>query len=173
VYLLPSLLLLAAAYAAFSDLRTGAIRNWLTYSVAVTGLVLHAQAGPIPALISLCCMIGVLAAGLPIFSMGWLRGGDVKMLVACSGLVSLPYLLPLLLYTMLCGGVVALFVAWRFGTLRRSLHAVGAIAHPLLQGAAPTALPFTTRKIPYGVAIFCGAALTSLSMTLLPALRLT
>jgi hypothetical protein len=36
----------------------------------------------------------------------------------------------------------------------------------------PSALPFTTRKVPYGVAILLGAGLTSLAMTVAPSLRL-
>ncbi len=171
-FALPSLLIAVAAVAAVSDLRTGAIRNTLTYGVALVALGLHAASGPAPAFVSLACMFAVLVACLPIFSFGWLRGGDVKMVVACSGLVSLPYLLPFLLYTMLCGGLVSLAVAWRYGTLRASLQSVGSVAHPLLQGVVPTSLPFTSRKIPYGVAIFLGSVLTALAMTAVPALRL-
>ena len=170
--LVPSILLAASLMAALSDLRVGRISNWLSYSLAAIALLLNALSGPIPGLISLLVMIAVLAASLPIFAFGLLRGGDVKMIVACSGLLSYHYFLQFILYTMLMGGFVALTVAWRAGMLRRSIQSVGSALHPLLQGIAPSSLPFTTAKIPYGVAIFAGASLTILAMTAIPALRL-
>lgn len=170
--LVPGILLAATAAAAISDLTTGKIANWLSYPLAALALVLNALHGPIPALVALAVMVAVLAASLPIFSFGLLRGGDVKMIVACCGLVSYHFFGQFILYTMLTGGLVALAVAWRFGTLKRSFAAVGTAVHPLLYGVRPTALPFTTNKIPYGVAIFGGASLTTLAMTTVPALRL-
>ena len=170
--LISSLLLFGSALAALSDLRTGHIRNWLTYGLAGVAAIVHAFGGPIDLLVSVLCMMGVLAAGLPVFASGWLKGGDVKMIVACAGIISVHYLVPFLLYTMLFGGIVSLVAAWRFGTLRRSLQAVGEIAHPLLHGVVPTQLPYATHKVPYGVAILGGSLLTVLSMTAVPALRL-
>lgn len=168
----PVILLAAAAAAAISDLRTGKIPNWLSYSLAGIALILNASNGPIPVVFALVVMAAVLAASLPIFVLGFLRGGDVKMIVACCGLLSYHFFGQFILYTMLAGGFVALAVAWRFGTLKRSLQSVGTAAHPLLYGVTPTALPFTTNKMPYGVAIFGGASLTILAMTTFPALRL-
>ncbi|GAC1419550.1 MAG: prepilin peptidase [Candidatus Velthaea sp.] len=172
VRLIVAFLLVGSALAAVSDIRSGRIPNGLTYGLAIVALSVHTLAGPIDAAVALLCMAGVLAASLPIFAFDWLKGGDVKMIVACAGLVSVHYLLPFLLYTMLCGGAVSIVVAWRHGTLRRSLHAVGSVAHPLLAGVSPSTLPFTARKVPYGVAIFCGSLLTAIAMTAIPALRL-
>lgn len=172
MHLIPIVLLAATAAAAVSDVATGKISNWLSYPLAAVALLLNATSGPFAAIIALCVMIAVLAASLPVFSFGLLRGGDVKMIVACCGLVSYGFFGQFILYTMLAGGAVALAVAWRFGTLKRSLQAVGSAAHPLLHGVMPTALPFTTNKIPYGLAIFAGALLTTLAMTAVPALRL-
>lgn len=172
MYLVPAVLLAATAFAAISDLATGKIPNWLTYPLALLALVLNALEGPVPGLVALAVMVAVLAASFPIFSFGLLRGGDVKMIVACCGLVSVHFFAQFIVYTMLCGGGVALAVAWRYGTLKQSFQSVGAAAHPLLSGVMPRALPFTTNKIPYGVAIFGGAVLTVLAMTTFPFLRL-
>jgi len=169
---IPVILLVATAAAAISDLSTGRISNWLSYSLAALALVLYAAQGPIPGVIALLVMIGVLAASLPLFAFGLLRGGDVKMIVACSALVSYQYFWQFILYTMFAGGLLALFVAWRSNSLRRSFQSVGSTLHPLLIGVVPRSLPFTTAKIPYGVAIFGGASLTALAMTAIPALRL-
>ena len=168
----PAVLLAAAAAAAISDLATGKISNWLSYSVAGIALLLNALNGPIAGVVALAVMAAVLAASFPIFSFGLLRGGDVKMIVACCGLLSYHFFGQFIVYTMLSGGFVAVIAAWRYGTLKRSLSSVGATLHPLLFGVTPSALPFTTNKMPYGVAIFGGAALTVLAMTTVPALRL-
>ena len=170
--LISSILLVAAATAAVCDLTTGKIPNWLTYSLAGLAFVLHFALGPFAGMLSLIVMIAVLAASLPVFSCGWLRGGDVKMMVACCGLVSYEVCVTFLLWTMFCGGILALAVAWRYGTLKQSFQSVGAAVHPLLRGVVPRALPFTTNRIPYGVAIFGGAVLTALAMTAIPVLRL-
>jgi prepilin peptidase CpaA len=172
MHLLPVILLAVTAAAAVSDLSTGKISNWLSYSVAALALVLHSLVGPLPGLVALVVMVGVLAAGFPIFAFGLLRGGDVKMIVACCGLVSFHFFWQFILYTMLAGGLVALTVAWRSRTLKQSFASVGTMLHPLLIGAAPSALPFNATKIPYGVAIFGGACVTALAMTNIPALRL-
>lgn len=166
------ILLVAAATAAVCDLSTGKIPNWLTYSLAGLAFVVHSALGPFAGMLSLIVMIAVLAASLPVFSCGWLRGGDVKMMVACCGLVSYELCVTFLLWTMFCGGILALVVAWRYGTLKQSFQSVGAAVHPLLRGVVPKELPFTTNRIPYGVAIFGGALLTALAMTVVPALRL-
>src|SRR5665213_3492016 len=117
---IPTILLVAGAVAAISDVCTGKIPNWLTYSLAAVAFVLHSILGPYAGMLALLVMIAVLAASLPVFSCGWLRGGDVKMIVACSGLVSVAFCVPFLLWTMFCGGILALLVAWRFGTLKES-----------------------------------------------------
>lgn len=169
---IPIVLLAATAACAGTDIAAGKIPNWLSYPLAAAALLLNALQGPVAAFIALCVMVAVLAISLPVFSFGLLRGGDVKMIVACSGLVSSHFFAQFLLYTMLCGGVVALAVAWRFGTVKRTFEAVGTAMHPLLRGVSPTALPFTTNKIPYGLAIFGGASLTALAMTVVPALGL-
>ncbi len=165
-------LLAAGLLAAICDVRTGKIPNWISYPCAGAALCIHALSGPIPALLSLVVMIGVLAALLPIFACNLLRGGDVKVIVAICGLTSYHYVVPFLLYTMLVGGGVAIVVAMRAGTLKESVEAVGAITSPLLHGIMPRSLPFTTRKIPYGVAVLGGTLLTVAAMTFSPALAL-
>lgn len=172
MHLIPLFLIAATFIAALSDLFTGKIPNWLSYPLALLALVLNSMHGVVPGVITLIVMAAVLAASLPVFSFGWLRGGDVKMIVACCGLVSYHFCTQFILYTMLLGGGVALVAAWRYGTLKRSVQSIGTMAHPLLHGMAPNALPFTTNKIPYGIAIFGGATVTALAMTVFPPLGL-
>lgn len=168
-------LLIVTLIAGISDILTGKIRNWLSYTVGVGAFVFHTTQGIIPSVICLSSMIVVLMIMYPIFSKGWLKGGDVKMIVACCGLVSFPVLISFLLYTMFAGGILAIFVAWRYGTLHQTIKSVSSVTHPLMYGVVPTELPFTTRKIPYGVAIFFGAVITIVSANVihsLPSLRI-
>ena len=48
------------------------------------------------------------------FSLGAIGGGDVKLLAACACVFGLSAIVPLVLYTAVIGGVVALLaLAWR------------------------------------------------------------
>jgi prepilin peptidase CpaA len=160
LYVIPIMLVGITAISAITDIVYGKIKNWLTYPTMVTALILHFSHNPLDGLITLCVMVAIFAAGLPIFFFKLLRGGDLKLIIACSGLLSYPYCFAFILFTMFAGGIVAIIVALRNGNLQKSVGAVGAFASPLMYGAIPTSLPFTTNKIPYGVAIFFGAVAT-------------
>ena len=79
-----------------------------------------------------------------------LGGGDVKLIAACGCVFGLTELLPLVLYTAITGGAVALvfLLARRVGRLDLKV------------------------KIPYAVAITGGVAWLSLADTAFPHLRL-
>ncbi|MFQ5467332.1 MAG: prepilin peptidase [Kiloniellaceae bacterium] len=96
--------------------------------------------------------LAALAGGGVLFRLGKLGGGDVKFLAAAALWAGFEHLLPLLVYTALAGGVLALgLVAAR--------RAIGA-----LPGWAGPDTPIRPRflrigeAVPYGVAI-AGAAL--------------
>jgi prepilin peptidase CpaA len=77
--LLPMLALLG--WAAVQDLRTRRIRNWLTLSLAFSGLLVsfvpHGGISPMQALLGL--LVG-FAIPFVLFALGALGGGDVKLL---------------------------------------------------------------------------------------------
>jgi len=136
----------AAAAAAVCDIRTRRIPNALCGGLALAGLasatIAHGVTGLGVALTTLAVM---LALGTFVFSRGWFGGGDVKLLAAgCCGLA--PSLsLDFLLYTALCGGVLAIYalvttrrIATTFITMR---------------------LPETGTRLPYAVAVAGGALL--------------
>jgi prepilin peptidase CpaA len=126
------LLLIAAA----TDLRSRVIGNWLNLSIAglapafwwATGLSLWPE---IAIQILLCACVFALFAFM--FAMGWMGGGDVKLLAALSLWLPLWSMLQLLVAMSLLGGLLTLAVM-AFHRLRK------APANP---------------EIPYGVAIAC------------------
>jgi prepilin peptidase CpaA len=156
--------------AAATDVRTRKIPNAIPAAVALFGLTLHAFGGWRDFGLSAGVGIAVLLAGMIPFSLGLLGGGDVKLLAACACVLGLPYVLPLLVYTSLLGGVLALVVATFTGELRTILTRVGGrIAPTLVPGA--TATPPTRTRLPYAVAIAGGVTWILLGETLLPALK--
>jgi len=128
-----ALLLLTAAA---TDLRARIIGNWLNLCIAAlapvywwaTGLSLWPDIA-IQLLLAAC----VFALFAFMFAMGWMGGGDVKLLAAISLWLPLVSMLQLLVAMSLLGGLLTLaFMA--FHRLRK------APANP---------------EIPYGVAIAC------------------
>jgi prepilin peptidase CpaA len=166
------IILSACAIGACTDIASKRIPNVLTICTALIALAFHATLG-LPSL-ALCLLTMTLigAAGFFLFSFRLIGGGDVKLIAAVGGALSFPACLPFLLYTMLAGGVLALVVAAARGTFKESCSAAFSAAHPLLYRTGNFYLPAVTGKIPYGVAIFSGAALAILSTTFLPNLRL-
>ena len=84
--------------------------------------------------------------GLAAFALGWLGGGDVKLMTAVSVWTGLAGLPPFFLATALAGGVLVLFLV------------ASRLAWPALSRSSAPPLVFTRGgKIPYGVAIAIGA----------------
>ncbi|MDF2368635.1 prepilin peptidase [Sneathiella sp.] len=105
----------------------------------------------------LLCGMGVLVVGIMIFALGWLGGGDVKLLAALALWAGPDHLVLLLLMTCFAGGALALvyvlpiiltrnptisgLVDWFFIKILRK-------PAPLIQASKTLGL-----QLPYGVAI--------------------
>ena len=106
----------------FYDLRERRIPNWLTVPALGVGLVLQGlQRGPEGLLIGL----GGAAAGLALlalpFALGWVGGGDLKLLAAIGALMGAPFALWTLIFASAAAGVMA--VGW--------LAVTGNLAHSI------------------------------------------
>ena len=108
VYVAPLAIALATAllaYAAFNDLATRRIPNWVSALVALLGHALRIQAGQFAA--------GLIVAALAfgglylLWTRGWIGGGDVKLLAATTLLAPPDQVLNLLLAVSLAGGVLS------------------------------------------------------------------
>ena len=137
--------------AAVRDLATFTIPNWISLALALAfapaALLAHVSLGDIGISFAVGAGVLVLAAGM--FALGWIGGGDAKLMASAALWLGLRGLAPFAIYTALAGGLLALsLVALRSAWLR-----------PLTAGA-----PAWTRRLatpgesaPYGVAIAIGA----------------
>jgi len=149
--------------AAIVDLRSRRIPNALTAAMAFAAVALHVAGGIASVGIVLGVMLAVFALGSVAYSAGWFGGGDVKLIAAACGLAGYPQCVPLLLFILMAGGVLALAEAAR----RRRLVALVRNASLL---ATTGRAPESATLLPYGVAIAGGSAAFVCS-TLLSAAR--
>jgi prepilin peptidase CpaA len=162
-------LTIAGSFAAsYWDVRARRIPNWLTASIALAAVIVHAFAGWRPLGESLAVMAVLTVAGTLLYARGGIGGGDVKLAIAASGMLSYPLCVPFLLYTAFGGGLLALlFLAFR-GKARASLSRV------LLMLAGAQGLTVDKAEtLPYAVAFAFGAVLVALSQSIVPSLRIT
>lgn len=170
--LLPdAIAVLACAIAVVTDGRRYRIPNWLTASSAIAGLASNTgvawwasgslagawSLGLAPSLIG--CFF-LLAPFTLAGTFGMMGMGDAKLMGAVGACMRWPFALPVLVYTSLAGGILALVIAVRRGRLKTTLR-------NLTKGDKAD----TVRRIPYGVAIFVGVSWTVLAK-LVPSLRI-
>jgi prepilin peptidase CpaA len=114
-YGLLAALAIALLVAAFTDLRRRQIDNWLTGAVAL-GAPLFWYATGLP-LSGIGWQLGIALAAFAVwtalFAIGWMGGGDVKLLTALALWIRPPAFLDLLLVMSLAGCVLTIgFAAW-------------------------------------------------------------
>ena len=148
-----------ATIAAFFDLATRRIPNWLPAAILVAAGIYHAGHGAIDILQTLGTAGIILVLGTFAHARGWLGGGDVKLAVAISAGFGFPDTASFLLFACVSGGVLALVtivVAQRrtLGTSAKSFAMVFA-------GGALPRMAVGSLQIPYAVAIASGAALVT------------
>jgi len=151
------IVLIACAAGAITDLRTRRIPNVIPISLAVAGAIVAAVSGWQTLLVFAAIGVAVIAGGTVLFSFKLLGGGDVKLLAAaCASLAASHLVLPFLLATILSGGVIGIAIAAMSGRLRATAEHLQAMALPVFAGGSFTPVAHGT-KMPYGLAIFCGA----------------
>lgn len=147
------------AYASVSDLRTRRIPNWLVLLLAVSGLLFSTVVDPLlPGMWNGLRGLGLgLALWLPLYLLGWLGAGDVKLFAAAGAWLGPAGALEGTVFAGLAGGVLA--IAWLL--YRRGLMGpVVAVAFARLGWRelvrAPRHVPLRER-LPYGIALALGA----------------
>ena len=143
-----------------TDLRTGKIYNKVTYPAILLGLswnVWMPDALGWWSRIEGFALAAVLMGALTL--MGGMGGGDAKLLAAIGALKGYPFILDVLFYSFLVGGVIALAIAiWQ----RRFLRILGNVWRMLLAILIYRSKPETAEdetgsyKIPFGLAICLG-----------------
>jgi prepilin peptidase CpaA len=98
------------AYAAFSDLFTMTISNWISLALVAAFVVIALLVG-LPAsaiLLHLACGLGVLAITFTLFSFGQVGGGDAKFAATTAVWLGFEHLAEYGLIASLLGGVLTL-----------------------------------------------------------------
>ena len=161
------LTLVACLTAAYCDVRSRRIPNWLTGATALAAIALHAVEGWRPLAIALAVIAVMTLAGTVLYARGGIGGGDIKLAIAGSGLLSYPLCVPFLLYTAIGGGVLAvLYIIFR-------PHARPMLSRAILMTSGSVDAAAVRREsLPYAVAFAFGAVLVALSESVTPFLRI-
>jgi prepilin peptidase CpaA len=168
---LPALALgLVLGLALWHDVRTRRIPNYLIVAGSFAAFLMHALLPPGAGLFSstpggLGIWFSLAGWGLglllllPFYALRTLGAGDVKLMAAIGAFLG-PYgVMGATLLTMLCGGVLALAVAWKSGHLLQVTVNVQQMLRGLSGAGAGLAEPVVvTGKLPYAIAIACGTA---------------
>jgi prepilin peptidase CpaA len=159
--------LVCALIGAVCDIRSHRIPNWLTGTSMLLGLALHLSLQGWIAL-GAAALAGAIGGGvfLLFYLGGGMGGGDVKLMAAVSVLAGLSHVRDVLLATTLLGGVFAVVFALFRGQLKSVLaNIVTLIIHHGRTGLTPhSELNITnplTLRLPYGIAVAAGAAVSS------------
>ncbi len=149
-----------AAVAAFWDLRSKRIPNWLTFPAIALGIILNTALSGAAGLWAgiLGAVVGTALLIVP-FAMGGMGAGDVKMLAAVGAIGGPQMVFHSFIYGAIAGGLIAAaLLAGRF-------YLFSGRAVPGAGGAAGEAGKARVRAraretFPYGVAIFAGTVAT-------------
>jgi prepilin peptidase CpaA len=137
--------------AALRDATSYTIPNWISLALlAAFPAAALAQGLPLP-LLGLHAAVGLTAllAGMTLFALNWVGGGDAKLFAAAALWLGWPAVAPFLLATCLAGGILALLLL--------SLRSVW--VRPLVIGGPAwlVRLAEPGESVPYGLAICAGA----------------
>lgn len=157
---------LTVVVACVCDVLTSRIPNALTFSAAILAVLVHALTPQgYGASFALAGAAAGLAVFFPLFVLGAMGAGDVKLMAAAGAWVGWKAVLFVALYGSLAGGVLALIVALRRHYLRQALTNLKMLAgYWWAQGIRP--LPELTLestnsvRLPYALAIAAGLAVT-------------
>jgi len=147
---LVSLLPILAIMAALKDLTSYTIPNWISLALAGAFAATAVATGLPGSTVGVHVAAGLIAllAGIGLFAIGWIGGGDAKLLAACCLWFGWPGARDFLLDTALAGGGFALFLIASRNQMVRAFVPFTGWAGRLTTPGEPA---------PYGVAIALGA----------------
>jgi prepilin peptidase CpaA len=134
------------AYAAFSDLFTMTISNWISIILVAAFVVLALLLGlPMEVIgLHLACGFGVLVVSFTLFAFGWIGGGDAKLAATTAVWLGFEHLAEYSLGSALLGGMLTLaLLQFRRWPLPKWAQARAWIAR----------LHDKTVGVPYGIAL--------------------
>jgi prepilin peptidase CpaA len=159
-----SVVLGVVSIASVVDLHSRRIPNTLTFGAATGALVVSAAAGGFPGLsFSFAGWAIGLALWLPIYALGGMGAGDIKLMAAVGAWLGPADAVRAALFAAIAGALMALAIATSRGLLRQTVANVRfLLAHWAVAGFAPharltLAYPDSPR-LAYAVPIFAGTA---------------
>jgi prepilin peptidase CpaA len=155
-----------ATISALFDIKSRRIPNFITGPAILLGFLLHGIGDSWHGLLS--SFLATLICGgvfLFFYLAGGMGAGDVKLMAAVGCLAGLPHVSYLLVLSALAGGVMGVGLAIARGKLMQTLGNVGSLMnHHRQEGLTPhpdlNVTNNNTLRLPYGVAIAAGCALT-------------
>ena len=143
----PALVIIAG----LTDVTSFTIPNRISVILALAFLPAAFALGLAPGVVGINIAVGAagLVAGMAMFALGWIGGGDAKLFAVAGLWIGWPAALPFMLVTALAGGALALIL----------LNARSQMLRPYL-GEAPGWVGKLVQPggdVPYGAAIAVGA----------------
>jgi prepilin peptidase CpaA len=151
--------LLLLVLCAYWDLRYRRIPNWATLPGIVLGLgingLLSGWAGMKTSGIGFLVGFGAL---LVLFVLGWMGGGDVKLMAAVGALKGYPFVVSALFYSLIVGVVIGVaMLIWNRKTLRTFKNLFFVVGSRLSRLVPKQDIDRKeTQKLPFGLAIVLG-----------------
>lgn len=146
------------------DVRTSRIPNVLTFTAIGLALAFHVIVGGGAPYAALGLVVG-LAVFFPMFALGAMGAGDVKLMAALGAWIGWKAILLVALYGSLAGGALGIVIGLRRRYLRKALSNLKMLAtYWWVEGVKP--LPALTleakdsQRLPYALAIAAGLAVT-------------
>jgi prepilin peptidase CpaA len=155
----------ALIVAAVIDGRQLRVPNWLTFPLALSGLVLAAVLGGPHGLLDALAGLGLgLLLLLPVYAIGGMGAGDVKLLAAEGAWTGCTLLLGSFATAAVLGGVIGLVMIARSGRVFRHIANAQVIVGEILTVRDPVRLSelAAERKpkmllLPYGIPLTAGS----------------
>jgi prepilin peptidase CpaA len=159
----PVLIFLVLA-GAWSDVRTRKIPNWIPVSGVVSGLLLQSwHVGAQGAMTSIAGAALGFGIFVPMYILGGMGAGDVKLFSAVGALIGPQSLVLVFVLTGLLGGVAAVLLAVSRGRLRETLQRTGElmldVSRLRWQQAKASSSAAGALRLPYGAVIAGGTLL--------------
>jgi prepilin peptidase CpaA len=152
--------------AAVIDIRSHRIPNWLVLSGALFGIIYNVSFLPFLPMGVLWPLEGLglgFIAFLPLYLLGVMGAGDVKLMAMVGAFVGPRDMIWVLLYTMMAGGVLSILLVLARGTAGRMFYNISTLFRLGFLNAVSGGRPdlqieatVSAGKLPYGLAIAVG-----------------
>jgi prepilin peptidase CpaA len=155
-----------AVVAAAWDLKTRRIPNVLTFGAAIAAVIVHFSVGGLASAgWSIAGWIVGVAFFLPLFALGGMGAGDVKLLAALGAWLGPGAIVWVALFSFIAGGVLGIAVALGFGYMTQALTNLSwMFRYWRAEGPKPVpSVTLATHKGPrlaYAIPVFAGLMVT-------------